>query len=159
MAKDVSGSASFELVACGDLSSLLRLPHGIFVNDTHIFCMTGWSDWNKRRAEDFCWPEYEPEQRYCLREIAFTQLSVPPVPLVNTCGTGDGVSVRDRVFSCLFLEVFSLVTVQSAAVAKQLLPKTLGPSNVNVAAHVQHVPHMVSNAPQMRDTVQVYSFF
>ena len=42
--------------------------------------------------------------------------------------------------------VLSLVTVQPAAapVAKQLLPKTLGPSNVNVAAHMQHVPHVVS---------------
>uniref|UniRef100_A0A672ZGQ8 Transcription factor n=1 Tax=Sphaeramia orbicularis TaxID=375764 RepID=A0A672ZGQ8_9TELE len=37
--------------------------------------------------------------------------------------------------------VLSLVTVQptAAPVAKQLLPKTLGPSNVNVAAHMQHV--------------------
>lgn len=44
------------------------------------------------------------------------------------------------------LGVLSLVTVQptAAPVAKQLLPKTLGPSNVNVTAHMQHVPHMVS---------------
>uniref|UniRef100_A0A671XT17 Transcription factor n=1 Tax=Sparus aurata TaxID=8175 RepID=A0A671XT17_SPAAU len=37
--------------------------------------------------------------------------------------------------------VLSLVTVQptAAPVAKQLLPKTLGPSNVNIAAHMQHV--------------------
>uniref|UniRef100_A0A8C5GMI8 Transcription factor n=1 Tax=Gouania willdenowi TaxID=441366 RepID=A0A8C5GMI8_GOUWI len=37
--------------------------------------------------------------------------------------------------------VLSLVTVQPtvAPVAKQLLPKTLGPSNVNIAAHMQHV--------------------
>uniref|UniRef100_A0A4W6FH93 Transcription factor n=1 Tax=Lates calcarifer TaxID=8187 RepID=A0A4W6FH93_LATCA len=37
--------------------------------------------------------------------------------------------------------VLSLVTVQptAAPVAKQLLPKTLGPSNVNVTAHMQHV--------------------
>uniref|UniRef100_A0A669B1H0 Transcription factor n=2 Tax=Oreochromis TaxID=8139 RepID=A0A669B1H0_ORENI len=37
--------------------------------------------------------------------------------------------------------VLSLVTVQptAAPVAKQLLPKTLGPSNVNVAAHMQNV--------------------
>lgn len=69
------------------------------------------------------------------------------------------MSVRALVFSCILLEVFSLVTVQSAAVAKQLLPKTLGPSNVNVAAHVQHVPHMVSNTSQMHHVVQVYSFF
>lgn len=94
-----------------------------------------------------------------MREIVFTQLSVPPVLLVNTlqgCGwttESDGVSVRALVFSCLLLEVFSLVTVQSAAVAKQLLPKTLGPSNVNVAAHVQHVPHMVSNAAQLHQYI------
>uniref|UniRef100_A0A674NDH4 Transcription factor n=1 Tax=Takifugu rubripes TaxID=31033 RepID=A0A674NDH4_TAKRU len=39
-------------------------------------------------------------------------------------------------------DVFSLVTVQPAAapVAKQLLPKTLGPSNVNIAAHVIGTP-------------------
>uniref|UniRef100_A0AAQ4PWG5 Transcription factor n=1 Tax=Gasterosteus aculeatus aculeatus TaxID=481459 RepID=A0AAQ4PWG5_GASAC len=39
--------------------------------------------------------------------------------------------------------VLSLVTVQPTAVpvAKQLLPKTLGPSNVNIAAHM---PHMVN---------------
>ncbi|CAG5865747.1 unnamed protein product [Menidia menidia] len=50
--------------------------------------------------------------------------------------------------------VLSLVTVQPtvAPVAKQLLPKTLGPSNVNVAAHMQHVPHMVIGTPQ-RPTV------
>lgn len=50
--------------------------------------------------------------------------------------------------SCLLLGVLSLVTVQptAAPVAKQLLPKTLGPSNVNVAAHM-HVPHMVSDGP------------
>uniref|UniRef100_A0A8C3G960 Transcription factor n=1 Tax=Cyclopterus lumpus TaxID=8103 RepID=A0A8C3G960_CYCLU len=46
--------------------------------------------------------------------------------------------------------VLSLVTVQSTAVpvAKQLLPKTLGPSNVNIAAHMQHMPHMVIGTPQ-----------
>ncbi|KAA8588001.1 hypothetical protein FQN60_001195 [Etheostoma spectabile] len=50
--------------------------------------------------------------------------------------------------------VLSLVTVQptAAPVAKQLLPKTLGPSNVNIAAHMQHVPHMVIGTPQ-RPTV------
>lgn len=53
--------------------------------------------------------------------------------------------------SSLLVDVFSLVTVQPAAapVAKQLLPKTLGPSNVNIAAHVQHVPHMVSDPPPL----------
>uniref|UniRef100_A0A3Q2ZRP7 Transcription factor n=1 Tax=Kryptolebias marmoratus TaxID=37003 RepID=A0A3Q2ZRP7_KRYMA len=37
--------------------------------------------------------------------------------------------------------VLSLVTVQptAAPVAKQLLPKTLGPSNVNITTHMQHV--------------------
>lgn len=47
---------------------------------------------------------------------------------------------------CPLLGVLSLVTVQptAAPVAKQLLPKTLGPSNVNITAHMQHVPHMVS---------------
>uniref|UniRef100_A0A667ZUS9 Transcription factor n=1 Tax=Myripristis murdjan TaxID=586833 RepID=A0A667ZUS9_9TELE len=37
--------------------------------------------------------------------------------------------------------VLSLVTVQPTALplAKQLLPKTLGPSNVNIAPHMQHV--------------------
>lgn len=51
------------------------------------------------------------------------------------------------VLLCLLLGVLSLVTVQptAAPVAKQLLPKTLGPSNVNIAAHMQHVPHMVSD--------------
>eukprot|EP00063_Salmo_salar_P031576 XP_014006411.1 PREDICTED: transcription factor Dp-1-like [Salmo salar] len=40
--------------------------------------------------------------------------------------------------------VLSLVTVhpQSLSVGKQLLPKTLGPSNVNIA------PHMVMGTPQ-----------
>lgn len=49
---------------------------------------------------------------------------------------------------CFLLGVLSLVTVQPTAVpvAKQLLPKTLGPSNVNIAAHMQHLPHMVSDA-------------
>lgn len=61
------------------------------------------------------------------------------------------MSLRALVVSSLLLDVFSLVTVQpvAAPVAKQLLPKTLGPSNVNIAAHMQHVPHMVSNAPHM----------
>ncbi|KAM3862324.1 transcription factor Dp-1a [Diretmus argenteus] len=50
--------------------------------------------------------------------------------------------------------VLSLVTVQPTAVpvAKQLLPKTLGPSNVNIVPHMQHVPHMVIGTPQ-RPTV------
>ncbi|MEQ2274483.1 Transcription factor dpl-1 [Xenotaenia resolanae] len=48
--------------------------------------------------------------------------------------------------------VLSLVTVQPTVAPKQLLPKTLGPSNVNVAAHMQHVPHMVIGTPQ-RPTV------
>lgn len=51
------------------------------------------------------------------------------------------------------------MAVQPAAVAKQLLPKTLGPSNVNVAAHVQHVPHMVSNAPSMSHSMQLIFLF
>lgn len=64
---------------------------------------------------------------------------------------GDGASLTALVVSSLLLDVFSLVTVQPAAapVAKQLLPKTLGPSNVNIAAHVQHVPHMVSDPPPL----------
>ncbi|XP_061827268.1 transcription factor Dp-1-like isoform X1 [Nerophis lumbriciformis] len=46
--------------------------------------------------------------------------------------------------------VLSLVAVQpaTAPLAKQLLPKTLGPSNVNIAAHMQHIPHMVIGTPQ-----------
>lgn len=57
------------------------------------------------------------------------------------------------------LGVLSLVTVQPtvAPVAKQLLPKTLGPSNVNIAAHMQHVPHMVSDAPYNYHTVWPYN--
>lgn len=74
----------------------------------------------------------------------------PPVPHLLGCGgtpEGNGASLTALVVSSLLLDVFSLVTVQPAAapVAKQLLPKTLGPSNVNIAAHVQHVPHMVSD--------------
>lgn len=71
---------------------------------------------------------------------------------------GNGVSVKSSTHywsSCLLLGVLSLVTVQPtvAPVAKQLLPKTLGPSNVNIAAHMQHVPHMVSDAPHNYPTV------
>lgn len=60
--------------------------------------------------------------------------------------------------SFLLLGVLSLVTVQptAAPVAKQLLPKTLGPSNVNIAAHMQHVPHMVSNGPHNYHIVSSY---
>lgn len=49
---------------------------------------------------------------------------------------------------CPLSGVLSLVTVQptTVPVAKQLLPKTLGPSNVNITAHMQHVPHMVSES-------------
>lgn len=59
------------------------------------------------------------------------------------------------VFSFLRLGVLSLVTVQptTVPVAKQLLPKTLGPSNVNVAAHMQHIPHMVSDGPHSYNIV------
>lgn len=62
---------------------------------------------------------------------------------------GNGVSSRPHHCSSRVLGVLSLVTVQptAAPVTKQLLPKTLGPSNVNIAAHMQHVPHMVSGAP------------
>lgn len=62
--------------------------------------------------------------------------------------------LSERMFSLLVISFFllgvlSLVTVQptAAPVAKQLLPKTLGPSNVNIAAHMQHMPHMVSDVP------------
>lgn len=83
---------------------------------------------------------------------------VPSVVRLCACSRtigGNGVPIKSctlygssNVF-CLLLGVLSLVTVQPtvAPVAKQLLPKTLGPSNVNVAAHMQHVPHMVSDAP------------
>ncbi|KAG7275935.1 hypothetical protein CRUP_011385 [Coryphaenoides rupestris] len=40
-------------------------------------------------------------------------------------------------------KVLSLVVQPSTIpVTKQLLPKTLGPSNVNIAPHMQHMPHM-----------------
>ena len=60
--------------------------------------------------------------------------------------------------SCLPLGVLSLVTVQATAVpvAKQLLPKTLGQSNLNIAAHMQHLPHMVSDAPHNHHTSWSY---
>uniref|UniRef100_A0A8C7ZIB0 Transcription factor n=1 Tax=Oryzias sinensis TaxID=183150 RepID=A0A8C7ZIB0_9TELE len=51
--------------------------------------------------------------------------------------------------------ILSLVAVQPAAapVAKQLLPKTLGPSNVNVAAHVIGTPQR----PSVSNTILVNS--
>lgn len=63
------------------------------------------------------------------------------------------------VFSCPLSGVLSLVTVQptAATVAKQLLPKTLGPSNVNIAAHMQHVPHMVSDASHNHHAAYFYN--
>lgn len=78
---------------------------------------------------------------------------------------GNRASIKNSllVLSYLLLGVLSLVTVQptAAPVAKQLLPKTLGPSNVNVAAHMQHLPHMVSDVPHNYYTawsVRLFSF-
>lgn len=67
------------------------------------------------------------------------------IELVTFLSFANGVVVSVKCISCFFLTLYllgvlSLVTVhpQSVAVGKQLLPKTLGPSNVNIA------PQMVS---------------